>query len=76
MFSGRSSGALALPMTSRIAMRKPSVSVVSKPAPCGGAFTTYGFTFQYSAWCNAPGRCARNVAVRSWQNLQPCGAPS
>ena len=39
MSSGRSSGALALPMTSRMAMRSPSVSVVSKPAPSGGDFT-------------------------------------
>ena len=40
MLSGRSSGWLALPMTSRMAMRRPSVSVVSKPAPSGGGFTT------------------------------------
>ena len=33
--SGRSSGWLALPITSRMAMRRPSVSVVSKPAPFG-----------------------------------------
>ena len=55
MSSGRSSGALALPMTSRIAIRRPSVSVVSKPAPSGGAFTTYGFTFQYSALSHRAG---------------------
>jgi hypothetical protein len=41
MLRERSSGALALPMTSRIAMRKPSVKVVSKPASSGAAFTTY-----------------------------------
>ena len=37
MLSGRSSGRLASPITSRMAMRSPSVSVVSKPAPSGGA---------------------------------------
>ncbi len=56
MSSGRSSGAAALPTTARMAIRKPSVNDVSKPAPSGGAFTTYGLTFQYSALSKAPGR--------------------
>ena len=56
MFSGRVSGALALPITSRIAMRNPSVSEVSNPAPCGGGWTTSGFTFQYSALPSDAGR--------------------
>lgn len=76
MFSGRISGALALPITSRMAMRNPSVSEVSKPAPPGAGCTINGFTFQYSALCSAEGRRKCSVAVRSWQKLQPWGAPS
>ena len=49
MSSGRSSGALAFPMTSRMAIRSPSVNVVSNPAPMSGGATTSGFTPQYSA---------------------------
>ena len=68
--------ALALPMTSRMAMRSPSVRVVSNPAPTGGGATMNGFTSQYSAWCKVAGRCACRVEVRSWQKRHPSGAPS
>ena len=76
MFSGRESGALAFPITSRIAIRRPLVSDVSNPAPSGDGWTISGIYIPISAFWSAEGRLKRTVAVKSWQKLQPWGAPS
>ena len=64
-------------MTSRIAMRRPSVSEVSNPAPSGGGFTIVRVDAPVLGLVERrPADVARSVEVRSWQKLQPCGAPS